>query len=320
MARATARLFDTMAEDYNVLEPWYEHLYALLHPIVLAALAMPTSVHRPRALDAGCGTGFQTALLERLGYETHGVDAAAKLLRVASQRLPAAALALASVEALPYRDASFDAVACCGSTLSFVDDPAATLRELARVLKPGGRLLLDVEHRWSLDLVWTLISALGGDCLGYGVSPREAWRALVRRPRDGCTVTYPGYGRLRLFSRAELRTLLTRAGLHPIRCWGIHTVTNLIPSTILHSEHLGPLTTALYQGLRRLDARWSTSSLAARTANSLVVLVEKRPSSAGFAGAIESWGEAGRSEPTASDDRRKGGKAPLPSDARVAAP
>ena len=278
MARATARLFDAMAEDYDVLEPWYEHLYALLHPIVLAALAMPRPLHRPRALDAGCGTGFQGALLERLGYETHGVDVAAKLLAVARQRLVASALAVASVEELPYRDASFDAAACCGSTLSFVDDPAAALRELARVLKPGGRLLLDVEHRWSLDLVWTLVSALGRDCLGYGVSPREAWRALVHRPRDGCTVTYPGYGRLRLFTRSKLRAMLTHAGLHPIRWWGIHTVTNVIPSTILHSERLNPLTGALYRGLRALDARLSASSLAACTANSLVVLAEKRPS------------------------------------------
>ena len=276
MGRATARLFDAMAEDYDVLEPWYEHLYAVLHGIVLEALAPPRSARRPRALDAGCGSGFQTALLERLGYEAHGVDIAPRLVAVAQRRLPASTFSLASVEALPYRDTSFEAIACCGSTLSFVDDAGAALGELARVLEPGGRLLLEVEHRWSLDLAWTLVSALGGDCLGYGVSRREAWRALSRRPRDGCTVTYPAYGSLRLFTRRELRTLLTRAGLHPVRWWGIHTVTNLIPSTILHSERLGPRTTAVYRGLRRLDARWSTSSLAAHAANSLVVLAEKR--------------------------------------------
>ncbi|HMH54083.1 MAG TPA: class I SAM-dependent methyltransferase [Candidatus Acidoferrum sp.] len=275
MGRVTARLFDAMAEDYDVLEPWYEHLYAVLHGIVLEALA-PRDAHRPRALDAGCGSGFQTALLERLGYEAHGVDVAPRLLAVAQRRLPASTFALASVEALPYRDASFEAVACCGSTLSFVDDAGTALGELARVLEPGGRLLLEVEHRWSLDLVWTLVSALGGDCLGYGVSPREAWRALVRRPRDGCTVTYPAYGPLRLFTRRELRTLLRGAGLHPVRWWGIHTVTNLIPSTILHGERLGSRTTTIYRKLCRLDARWSASSLAARTANSLVVLAEKR--------------------------------------------
>lgn len=270
MERSTARLFDAMAEDYDVLEPWYEHLYAMLHPIVLGAL----SPARPglRALDAGCGNGFQTALLERLGYRTHGVDVAPRLLAIARHRLPSSALALASVQALPYRDASFDAIACCGSTLSFVDDAGAALGELARVLVPGGRLLLELEHRWSMDLLWTLLSALGGDGLRYGVPAREAWRALTRRPREGCTVTYPGYGRLRLFTRPELTRMLGAAGLRPLRWWGIHSITNLIPSTVLHRERLGPFTATLYASLRALDTRLSASAIGAAIANSLVVL------------------------------------------------
>ena len=280
MERSTARLFDAMAEDYDVLEPWYEHLYAVLHPIVLDALRPAPSAGRPRALDAGCGTGFQTALLERLGYETHGVDVAPRLLAAAQRRLPSSRLALGSVGALPYRDASFDAVSCCGSTLSFIDDPAAALGELARVLKPGARLLLEVEHGWSFDVVWTLASALGGDALGYGVPAREAWRALARRPRDGCTVTYPGYGRLRLFTRHELSAMLGAAALRPLRWWGIHSITNLIPSTVLHRDALGPLTAKLYARLRRLDTRVSSSSPATRLGNSLVVLADALPAAA----------------------------------------
>ncbi len=271
MGRATARLFDAMAEDYDVLEPWYEHLYTLLHSIVLDTLAPPCGGCRRRSLDAGCGTGFQTVLLERLGYETHGVDVAPRLLAVARRRLPSSEVSLASVEALPYRDATFSVAVCCGSTLSFVDDPAAALGELARVLEPGARLLFDVEHRWSLDLVWTLASALAGDALGYGVPPREAWSQITRPS----TMTYPGYGPLRVFTRPELRSMLARSGLRPVRWWGIHAVTNLIPSTILHRESLGTLTAALYRRLSALDARLGARPLAARTANSLVVLAER---------------------------------------------
>jgi MPBQ/MSBQ methyltransferase len=275
MAATTARLFDAMAEEYDVLEPWYEHLYARLHRIVRDTLA-PADERVRRALDAGCGTGFQTALLERLGYRTHGVDVAPRLLALARGRVPASTPALASVEALPYRDASFAAATCCGSTLSFVDDPAGALRELGRVLAPGGRLLVEVEHRWSLDLLWMLASAVAGDGLGYGVSRREAWRALTSHPREGATVPYPGYGRLRLFTRHELGAMLARADLRPVRWWGIHWVTNLIPSTILHRRSLSPLTARLYRRLRTLDARLSASSVASSAANSLVVLAEKR--------------------------------------------
>ena len=277
MGPTTARLFDAMAEDYDVLEPWYAHLYAVLHPLVCAELA-PTSDDGPRrrALDAGCGTGFQTALLERLGYASHGVDIAPRLLAAARLRLATSALALGNVEALPYRDESFDVVTCCGSTLSFVDAPATALRELGRVLRPGGRLLLECEHRWSLDLAWALLSALTRDSLGYGLSTAAAWRQLTRRPREGCTVDYPGYGRLRLFTRAELRVMLATAGLHPLRWWGIHSITNVIPSTVLHRERFGPALTTIFGPLRAIDAQLSACPPAQRLANSLVVLAKKR--------------------------------------------
>src|SRR5205823_3152223 len=108
---------------------------------------------------------FQTTRLDDLGWEAHGVDISGGLLAVARQNLPRAGLARATLEMLPYADASFDVAVCCGSTLSFVDDAARALAELARVLRGGGRLLLECEHRPSLDLAWTLASALTGDPL-----------------------------------------------------------------------------------------------------------------------------------------------------------
>lgn len=274
MERATARLFDAMAEDYDHLEPWYEHLYDVLHPLLADALTRRDD-RRGRALDAGCGTGFQAALLEKLGWETHGIDIAPKLLDRARHRLASPALALASLEALPYGPDRFDVIACCGSTLSFVDDPRAAIRELGRVLRPGGRLLVECEHRFSLDLGWALVSALARDCLGYGMSPAAAWRRLARRPREGCTIDYPGYGRLRLFTRDELAAMFAEAGLRPVRWWGIHSITNLIPSTVLHRERLGSLTAALYRRLCVLDRRLGASAPGRLMGNSLVVLAER---------------------------------------------
>ena len=268
-----ARRFDAMAGSYDELEPWYEHLYAVLHAILHRELAPPTDGRRRRALDAGCGTGFQAARLAALGYESHGVDVAAGLVAVARRRVDRAALA--SVEALPYRAAVFDAVTCCGSTLSFVDDPARALREIGRVLRPGGLLLLECEHRWSLDLAWALLSGLTGDSLGYGLSARDAWRVIFRPPRQGAVVAYPGYGPLRLFTVAELRRLLADGGLALARTWGIHTVTNLIPSTTLHRARLARPLAALYRPLRALDAALSGWAPARRLANSVVVLARK---------------------------------------------
>jgi SAM-dependent methyltransferase len=277
MTSAVAQLFDAMAPTYDHLEPWYEHLYDLLHAILREAIGRAPSLGA-RALDAGCGTGFQSALLDELGWQTHGVDVSAGLLAVARRRQPGAALALGSVEALPYPDARFDAIVCCGSTLSFVDDPARALVELGRVLRPGGRLLLDCEHRPSLDLAWMLASALTGDGLGYGVPAREAWRALASRGR--LRLTYPGYGLLWLFTRRELSAMLRAAGLAPVRAWGLHGVTNLIPSTVLHGQRVPRTLGAAYRGLRWLDAALIDTAPARALANSLVVLAERRQPSA----------------------------------------
>ena len=266
-----ARLFDAMADEYDVLEPWYEHLYDRLHAILVGQLTRPASGGpRPRALDAGCGHGAQTELLHSLGYATHGVDIAARLLALARHRVCDAAIVRGDLTALPYADASFDVVSCVGSTLSFVDDPDAALREVARVLRSGGRLLLECEHKWSLDLWWTLMSALARDALGYGLSLATLMQALRAPLHASIALPYPCYGTLTLFSRRDLRHRLAAVGLRWEMAWGIHAVTNVIPSTVLHRVALPRGLGPPYRWLRRLDRALSARTSAC--ASSLVVL------------------------------------------------
>ena len=273
------RRFDAMAPEYDVLEPWYEHLYARLHAILARALAPPSDGRRHRALDAGCGHGFQTAILHDLGYETHGVDLAAALLAQARRSVPGARLARADITALPYPDDRFDVISCCGSTLSFVVDPDLALRELGRVLRPGGRLLLECEHKWSFDLAWATLSALTGDPLGYGTTLGTLARILRRPLRAALALPYPGYGTLTLFSGRDLRARLARAGLRTERAWGIHALTNLIPSTVLHRSQLSRPVAALYRRLCALDRACAPAAFA----NSLVVLAVKLQAATGTA-------------------------------------
>jgi SAM-dependent methyltransferase len=261
-----------MAASYDELEPWYEHLYAVLHARLRAVLGPVPTGRRRRALDAGCGTGFQAGILRALGYETVGLDLSEGLLSAARQRCPGLPLVRGDVEALPWRDASFDVAVCCGSTLSFVGRPDRALAELGRVLAPAGRLFLEVEHRWSLDLLWRLASAILGDPLRYGATAGEARRALGPPIGDGIWLDYPGYPRLRLFTRRELDRLLAAAGLAPTGAWGIHAVTNLIPSTVLHRPRLPRALAWAYGALCHLDRTLGASRLGRGAANSLVVL------------------------------------------------
>ena len=89
-------------------------------------------------LDVATGTGLVAAELLRSGFVVTGVDQSAEMLARARQRFGAhVELVESSAETLPFADASFDHLTVT-YLLRYVDDPAATLAELARVVRPGG--------------------------------------------------------------------------------------------------------------------------------------------------------------------------------------
>lgn len=94
-----------------------------------------------RFLDAGCGTGLPALLGVLRGAEVQAFDASAAMIEIAQQRLPGADVREADLEALPYADDSFDAVAAINSVF-YAADPPAAMRELVRVVRPGGRAVV----------------------------------------------------------------------------------------------------------------------------------------------------------------------------------
>jgi SAM-dependent methyltransferase len=106
---------------------------------------------RAAVLDAGCGTG---GLIRRLaparpGWAWSAVDVSPLAIGLARARVPTTVdLREASVEALPFGDASFDAVVSA-DVLYHVDDDGAALREYFRVLRPGGVVVLNLPaYAW----------------------------------------------------------------------------------------------------------------------------------------------------------------------------
>ena len=102
-----------------------------------------------RGLDVGCGPGHTTAALAGRTGEALGVDFAPAMVERASGRFgdrPGVAFALDDAEALAQPDASFDVVSCSFG-LMYCHDARAAVGEMARVLRPGGRLLLVVWGR-----------------------------------------------------------------------------------------------------------------------------------------------------------------------------
>ena len=106
-------------------------------------------------LDLGAGTGRYAMAAAERGAMVVAADVSTAMLEIARGRTHAEAVELvrADVATLPFADSCFDGVVAVTS-LCFISDPARVLASAARVLRPGGRLVLGELNRWSL---WALM-------------------------------------------------------------------------------------------------------------------------------------------------------------------
>jgi SAM-dependent methyltransferase len=135
-----------------------------------------------RYLDISCGRGHLPRLAGEQGCEAHGIDWSHEALRVARQREGIPNLATSNSQMLPYRDHSFDVVSNIGS-LEHYEDMQAAVREMTRVLKPGGRAYVLVPNTFSLTgNIWV---ALRKGETGIDNQPiqryaaRREWQVLI---------------------------------------------------------------------------------------------------------------------------------------------
>jgi demethylmenaquinone methyltransferase/2-methoxy-6-polyprenyl-1,4-benzoquinol methylase len=141
-----------------------------------------------RVLDVATGTGMvATQLVRRYGCSVVGIDQSEEMLAAARAKLRASPLpasrielVLGEAEQLPFEDGEFDALTFT-YLLRYVDDPAATMRELARVVKTGGRIAsveFAVPSSAPLRMLWRLYTRVGLPALGRLVS--SDWQEVGR--------------------------------------------------------------------------------------------------------------------------------------------
>ncbi|HZM35319.1 MAG TPA: class I SAM-dependent methyltransferase [Burkholderiales bacterium] len=134
-ATVQGKLWGARAQD------WAACVEQVCLPLFGAALDAARVTSGTRLLDAGCGAGLLALLANLRGAQVTALDASPGLLAVARQRLPAADVREGDLEALPFADASFDAVTAVNS-LFYAQNMGAAMNELVRVVRPGGRLVV----------------------------------------------------------------------------------------------------------------------------------------------------------------------------------
>jgi SAM-dependent methyltransferase len=144
--------YDSFAEGYtaetegNLVNAYYNR-----HAI----LGLAGDVAGRRILDAGCGSGPLMAALRDRGAIVTGFDKSAGMLKLARRRLgDDADLRVADLSSpLPFPDSTFDD-AIASLVLHYLEDWGPALTELRRVLKPGGRLIMSVDHPFAVSLMY----------------------------------------------------------------------------------------------------------------------------------------------------------------------
>ena len=175
--------FDELMNEYDVTR----RVEVLVDEFLAEA-----DVRRRLVLDAGCGTGRATAALARRHAEVVAFDIGEHLVARARRRC-ACRPVLGSIMSLPFPDAVFDVV-CSTEVIEHVPHPSMAVKELARVLKPGGHLVLSTPNK-----LWQ--------------TPVRLASVLRIRPYDGLE---------NFLTIGELHTAASDAGLSVVEHRGIH--------------------------------------------------------------------------------------------------
>lgn len=176
MTEQTSR-YDRIAEGYAA---WWSPVHRPATLDLLDEVAAEAGAGHRRILDVGCGTGaFAVAAVHRWPEaEVDATDASTGMLEIAAREVDASGdgarirLSCAPADRLPFDDRTFD-VAVAAFVLQLVPSRPRALREMRRVLRPGGRLALVAwlqgETRLAADDAWD--AALGA----VGIDARGAW-------------------------------------------------------------------------------------------------------------------------------------------------
>ncbi|MFN2594630.1 MAG: class I SAM-dependent methyltransferase [Actinomycetota bacterium] len=208
--RAVDRFFDNDARywrDVYGTDGLDAQIYKRRHERVVRRVEELNLPSGAAALEVGCGAGKLAISLAQRGFDLTATDSSAEMLRAASQRAVAEHLSLrlarTDAHSLPFEDRSFDLVTAIG-VVPWVADPQGAINEMARILKPGGSLVMTSDNLGRMNVVLDprKTPVLGSIRKGIG-----------RRLRAAGLASEPPEVAVSMYRRRDVLGWLTAAGL-----------------------------------------------------------------------------------------------------------
>ena len=247
---STTETFDAFFSDFYLRAYAADESAGEAEAQALAAARLAGCPEGGELLDVPCGFGRHAVPLAAAGYRVTGVDRSAALLEEARRRAGGARwpkLASADYRSLPFADASFDAAVNLFTSLGYLGDEEDTkvLAEIRRVLRPGGRLVVELLHRDQLVLRfreqdWRLLGE------GRLLLEQRTFDAAAGVAQTTQTLIDGGGEResrsftVRVYAATELTAMLARAGFAEVRCYGDLDGTPFGPDTRLVAVAASP--------------------------------------------------------------------------------
>jgi ubiquinone/menaquinone biosynthesis C-methylase UbiE len=242
---ATASYWDEVYSEQDLQGLIYQQRQAaVLEYVDAAKLSSPAEV-----LEIGCGAGHVTVRLAERNFNVKAVDSSAGMVEMAARQLretgygERASVSQADAHALPFESGQFDLVVAVG-VIPWLHSPSQAVAEMARVLRPGGQLVLTADNGARLSSFTDPRGILALTPL------RRVYHALRNRP--GQAVSYLYFPRRvdRFVREAGLRRTATRTvGFGPLSLLGRSLLRD--PAAIRLNNRLQALADAGVPGLRR---------------------------------------------------------------------
>ncbi len=141
------------------------------------------NVKGKKVLDVGCGSGIYSRVLQKEGAIVSGIDISRALLKIARKECPNIEFRLADASKIPYKNSTFD-IAYGSLMMHYIKDWHKPLKEICRVLKPGGKFIFSINNPVTFCRVkkkignkeYCLVGYDSGGSEVFGNYFKEGWR------------------------------------------------------------------------------------------------------------------------------------------------